>query len=98
MPKLLTEKQRKVELASLFLTGWSLLDCRDAITKEYKFRSFIYAFGWMSSIAIVAEKMNHHPEWSNVYSNVNVILTTHSENGLTELDLDLARKMDALKS
>ena len=52
----------------------------------------------MSSIAIVAEKMNHHPEWSNVYSNVNVILTTHSENGLTELDLDLARKMDALKS
>ena len=98
MPKLLTEKQRKVELASLFLTGWSLLDGRDAITKEYKFRSFIYAFGWMSSIAIVAEKMNHHPEWSIVYSNVNVILTTHSENGLTELDLDLARKMDALKS
>ena len=98
MPTLLTEKQRKVELASLFLTGWSLLDSRDAITKEYKFRSFIYAFGWMSSIAIVAEKMNHHPEWSNVYSNVNVILTTHSENGLTELDLDLARKMDALKS
>ena len=71
--------------------GWSLVDGRDAIEKEFKFKGFVTAMGWMTSCAIVAEKLNHHPEWSNVYNRVTVVLTTHSEDGLTELDVKLAK-------
>jgi 4a-hydroxytetrahydrobiopterin dehydratase len=94
MPKLLTTEEREKDLEGLFSQGWQLTIGRDAITKEYKFKSFARAFGWMSAVAILAEKMDHHPEWSNVYNRVTVTLTTHSAGGLTELDVALAQKMD----
>jgi len=83
-------------LTELAATGWRHDPARDAIEKTYIFRNFIDAFGFMTRAAIWAEKWNHHPEWSNVYKTVNVVLTTHDAEGLSELDLKLARKMDAL--
>jgi 4a-hydroxytetrahydrobiopterin dehydratase len=82
--------------AELLAAGWSLVEGRDALAKSFKFRSFVEAFGWMTKVALVAEKLNHHPEWSNVYGRVEVVLTTHDSGGLSELDLKLARKMDAM--
>ena len=66
----------------------------DAITRTFKFKGFIGAFGWMTQIAIWAEKLKHHPEWFNVYNRVDVRLTTHDANGLSELDFKLAHKMN----
>lgn len=83
-------------LDPLLGTGWSLVDGRDAITKSFVFGDFIEAFGWMSRAALIAEKMNHHPEWSNVYKTVDVTLTTHDAGGLSDLDVALAGKLDAL--
>lgn len=76
------------------LAGWALRDDHMAITRTFKFRSFSEAFGFMTECALVAERMNHHPEWFNVYSRVEVVLTTHDVSGLTALDLKLARAMD----
>lgn len=76
------------------LPGWSLEN--EKLRREFKFANFAEAFGFMTSAAIEAEKMDHHPEWFNVYSKVVVDLTTHSAGGITELDLDLARKMNKL--
>lgn len=95
MAEKLNKVARKEALDGLSQSGWSLVDGRDAIQKRFKFKSFVRAFGWMSSVAIAAEKMNHHPEWSNVYATVDVVLTTHDAGGLTDLDVTLARKMDA---
>jgi 4a-hydroxytetrahydrobiopterin dehydratase len=64
--------------------------------KTFVFKNFVEAFGWMTSVAIVAEKLNHHPEWFNVYKTVKVTLTTHDTGGLSDLDLKLAKRMDAL--
>ena len=86
---------RDAALAELTENGWSLQDDRDAVRKVYKFGGFAEAFGWMTKVAIEADKMDHHPEWFNVYNRVEVILTTHNALGLTGLDLTLARKMDA---
>lgn len=86
---------RKV-LLPLLATGWEEVKDRDAIRKVFLFRNFVEAFGFMSKAAIWAEKMNHHPEWSNVYRTVTVLLTTHDVDGLTALDVQLARKMDEL--
>lgn len=69
----------------------------DAIKKTFVFKSFIRAFGWMSQIAIWAEKLKHHPEWFNVYNKVEVRLTTHDVDGLSELDFALAEKMEKFK-
>ena len=78
------------------LTGWSAVDGdRDAITKTFKFKDFNAAFGWMTRMALAAEKLDHHPEWFNVYNRVEVVLTTHDADGVTELDLALATLMDA---
>ena len=77
-------------------TGWTYCDDRDAIRKSFVFENFVEAFGWMTKAAIWAEKWNHHPEWSNVYNRVDVLLTTHDVNGLSALDAKLARKMDKL--
>tara|TARA_B100000768_G_scaffold5363_1_gene6429 strand:- start:390 stop:689 length:300 start_codon:yes stop_codon:yes gene_type:complete len=98
MPAILTQTERNDELSVLLKSGWEMVENRDAIYKKFKFKSFIRAFGWMSSIAIIAEKIDHHPEWSNVYNTVEVTLTTHSANGLTKLDLALAKKMDIQKN
>jgi len=76
------------------LEGWSLDD--EKLYREFRFENFITAFGFMSSAAIEAEKMNHHPEWFNVYSKVRVHLITHDAGGITELDFQLAKKMNKL--
>ena len=73
---------------------WAIIDSK--LTKTFKFKSFIRAFGWMSQIAIWAEKLNHHPEWFNVYNKVEVQLTTHDADGISELDFKLAAKMELL--
>ena len=77
-------------------TGWAAVDGRDAIMKQFVFKDFVEAFGWMTRAAILAEGMNHHPEWSNVYKTVHVVLTTHDVDGVSELDVILAAKLDAL--
>ena len=79
------------------LDGWSEDEGRDAISKSFTFADFNEAFGWMTRAALVAEKMDHHPEWFNVWNRVDVTLSTHSAGGLTDLDIRLAKKMDAIK-
>jgi len=76
------------------LAGWALKDGK--LHREYKFKDFVEAFGFMASAALEAEKMNHHPEWFNVWCHVKVDLNTHDAGGITQLDFDLARKMEAL--
>ncbi len=83
-------------LEPLMATGWSMVDGREAIAKTFEFANFVEAFGWMSKVALAAEKLDHHPEWSNVYKTVEVTLTTHDAGGLSELDVKLAKRMDAL--
>jgi 4a-hydroxytetrahydrobiopterin dehydratase len=78
------------------LKGWAPVDGRDAIAKSFVFKDFNQAFGFMTRAALVAEKMDHHPEWSNVYRTVDVTLSTHDAGGLTELDVRLAQAMDAI--
>ena len=78
------------------LEGWQKVDGREAISKSFRFKDFNAAFGFMTRTALHAEKLDHHPEWFNVYNRVDVTLSTHSENGITELDIKLARKMNAI--
>jgi len=77
------------------LSNWSTVDGRDAITRSFRFASFSAAFGWMTRVALAAEALDHHPEWFNVYNRVDVTLATHDAGGVTELDVRLARVMDA---
>ncbi len=90
----LTETERHEMLAGL--TGWTLVEGRDAIRKRFVFADFVSAFGWMAKVALVAEKHDHHPEWFNVYKTVEVTLSTHDAGGLTRLDVTLAQEMDRL--
>jgi 4a-hydroxytetrahydrobiopterin dehydratase len=76
------------------LPDWMISDDNSAITRKFRFKTFSEAFGFMARVALEAEKTDHHPEWSNVYNRVDVLLTTHSAKGLTELDLHLAEFMD----
>ena len=85
---------RTEALTALAESGWAEVEDRDAISKTFKFRNFIEAWGWMTRMALVAEKLNHHPEWFNVYNRVEVTLTTHDVDGLSLLDVELARRMD----
>jgi 4a-hydroxytetrahydrobiopterin dehydratase len=78
------------------LTGWNDVQGRDAITKTFTFKDFNAAFGFMTRAALVAEKLDHHPEWFNVYKTVTVTLSTHDAGGLTGLDVKLAKAMDGL--
>ena len=96
MTEKLTPETRSVALDPLMANGWTLVDGRDAISKTFVFANFIEAFGWMTKVAFWAEKLNHHPEWDNVYKTVNVVLTTHDVEGLSTLDVQLASRMDAL--
>jgi len=89
----LTGDERAAALAEL--DGWADVDGREAIQKTFQFKDFNEAFGWMSRVALVAEKADHHPEWSNVYRTVEVTLATHDAGGVTQKDIDLARAMDA---
>lgn len=76
------------------LSGWSAVDGRDAIRKVYTFKNFKRAFAFMTQVALKAEQMDHHPEWFNVYSKVDVTLATHDADGVTALDVELARFCD----
>lgn len=91
-PVKLSEAEIQAKLENL--PGWSLQDGK--LHRQFQFRSFVEAFGWMSSVALVAESMGHHPEWSNVYNRVRVDLTTHDAGGITELDFTLAQRMNEL--
>ena len=78
------------------LDGWKIVD--NQLSKEFKFKGFIQAFGFMTEVAMTAETMDHHPEWSNVYNRVIVNLSTHSEGGITILDKELAMKIDCINN
>jgi 4a-hydroxytetrahydrobiopterin dehydratase len=90
----LDEAARKTMPAQL--PGWRMADGRDAIQKTFQFKDFNAAFGFMARAALVAEKMDHHPEWFNVWNRVDVTLSTHDAGGLTELDVKLALAMDKI--
>ena len=96
MNKKLSEAEREQELNVCIQSGWTHVNDRDAIFKVFKFKSFIDAFSWMTAIGFWAEKLNHHPEWLNVYNRVEVTLTTHDVQGLSQLDIQLADKMDSV--
>lgn len=93
---LLTPDERKLLLPQLHSRSWDQVLSRDAIHKEFTFNSFTSAFGFMSRVAIEAELLNHHPEWSNVYNRVNITLSTHDSDGLSMLDIALATKIDLI--
>jgi len=93
MAEKLTGSARKTALAKL--NGWSEVKGRDAISRKFTFKDFNEAFGFMTRAALVAEKLDHHPEWFNVYDKVEVTLATHDADGVTALDVDLATFMDA---
>jgi 4a-hydroxytetrahydrobiopterin dehydratase len=94
MPEKLTGNARANALAKL--DGWSEVKGRDAITRQFMFKDFNEAFGFMARAALIAEKLDHHPEWFNVYNKVEVTLATHDAGGVTERDIKLAEAMDRL--
>lgn len=94
MTEKLSGEARKSALTRL--KGWREVAGRDAITRKFVFKDFNEAFGFMARAALVAEKLDHHPEWANVYKTVDVTLSTHDAGGLTELDIKLAESMDKL--
>ncbi len=96
MAQKLSETERTDSIKQLL--GWELLQGRDAITKSFKFKTFNQAFGFMTQVALIAEKLNHHPEWFNVYNRVDITLSTHDAGGLTELDIKLAEKINKVSS
>ncbi len=96
MAQKLTGEARKSAVTKL--SGWSDVPGRDAITKKFVFKDFNAAFGFMTRAALIAEKLDHHPEWFNVYKTVEITLSTHDAGGVTELDIKLAQEMDRLAS
>lgn len=96
MPKIvtLTDEQRTDALATI--PDWRLSDDASGISRSMRFADFVGAFGFMSKVALLAERADHHPEWSNVYNRVDIRLTTHDANGLSVRDISLAQEIDAL--
>ncbi|KAL1501504.1 hypothetical protein ABEB36_006814 [Hypothenemus hampei] len=92
----LTPEEREGDLKSLLNNGWTVQNNRDAIYKEFVFKNFNEAFGFMTRIALLADKMDHHPEWFNVYNKVQVTLSSHDINGLSRRDVKLAKFMDQI--
>ena len=92
------KKLSKIELNKKLkrLSGWKMVKGRNAIVKSFKFDSFLSAFNWMTAIAVYAEQKNHHPEWFNIYNNVEVTLSTHDVSGVTQLDIDMAKQMNLI--
>ncbi|MEZ5752393.1 MAG: 4a-hydroxytetrahydrobiopterin dehydratase [Paracoccaceae bacterium] len=95
-PLRLEGEARASALAELIALGWGHDPARDAITQTLRFADFNQAFGWMTRVAMIAEQLDHHPEWSNTYRTVTVTLTTHDAKGLTDLDLAMARRISGL--
>lgn len=93
-PTLLSAAERATALEQL--KGWSTVADRNAFTRSFKFATFSAAFGFMTRAALAAEQLDHHPEWFNVYNRVDVTLATHDAGGVTSLDVDLARAMNAI--
>ena len=87
----------EVQAALGQLDGWSAVEGREAICKVYRFADFNAAFAFMARVALLAEKLDHHPEWFNVYNRVEVTLATHDAGGVTDLDLQMARFMDEVR-
>jgi 4a-hydroxytetrahydrobiopterin dehydratase len=94
MVERLTEAARRAALGELH--DWNEVPGREAIARTLKFKDFGQAFGFMTRVALVAEKHDHHPEWRNVYNTVEVTLSTHDAGGVTQRDIDLARAIDAI--
>jgi len=94
-PKRLGAQTALLQLAEKGVIGWRPEPGRDAIARTFRFTDFNAAFGWMTRMALAAEKLDHHPEWSNVYNTVEVVLTTHDAEGVTALDVELAVLMSA---
>ena len=92
----MTDDERKAAMADL--DEWRAVEDRDAIEKTFQFANFNAAFGWMTRVALTAEKMDHHPEWFNVYKTVHVTLATHEAGGVTHRDIELAKVMDRFAS
>jgi 4a-hydroxytetrahydrobiopterin dehydratase len=92
----LTAEERATALREL--TGWKEVEGRDAIQRSFTFKNFNEAWGFMNRVALMAEKADHHPEWFNVYNRVDILLTTHDCNGLSERDVKLAKGIDKLVS
>ncbi|KAK2583674.1 hypothetical protein KPH14_009604 [Odynerus spinipes] len=90
----LTQEERDQHLSLLLTNGWTVQTERDAIYKEFVFKNFNQAFGFMTRVALQAEKMDHHPEWFNVYNKVNITLSSHDVNGLSQRDIKLATFID----
>ncbi|MCB1389246.1 MAG: 4a-hydroxytetrahydrobiopterin dehydratase [Rhodobacteraceae bacterium] len=95
-PEVLAGDERAAVLAELVAAGWTHDPATDRIAKTYRFGDFSAAWGWMSRVALVAETLDHHPDWSNSWNRVEVSMTTHDRKGLTGLDVKLARAMDRL--
>jgi 4a-hydroxytetrahydrobiopterin dehydratase len=93
VPKLTPEER---EAALTGLDRWSLDEARDGIGRSFRFRDFSEAFAFMTRVALAAEQADHHPEWSNVWNRVDILLTTHSAGGLTSKDIELAKRIDAI--
>ena len=93
--ELFQNEKDNYRLKKLIGRDWLFSSNMKELKKELKFKNFVHAFGFMSKVALMAEKMNHHPEWKNVYNKVEITLSTHDKGGLTSLDLDLAEIIDA---
>ena len=89
-------RAKRAALAELACSGWGVVEGRDAIQKTYQFDDFVGAFGWMTKVGLIAEKMDHHPEWFNVYNQVLVTLTTHDAGGVSSLDIQMAKYIDSI--
>ena len=94
MIEALNEEERADALDAL--PDWDYDEARDAITRTLQFGEFAEAFGFMARVALVAEKRDHHPEWTNVWNRVDILLTTHDAGGLSERDIELAQAIDAM--
>ncbi len=92
----LDQSDRDAQLQPLLTSGWAMVEGRDAIKRDFKFADFNEAFGFMTRIALKADKMDHHPEWFNVYNNVSITLSTHDCQGLSSRDITLATFIDSI--
>merc|ERR1712002_652031 len=92
----LTEEERSSQLAPLLSKGWTMVEGRDAIYKEFLFKDFNQAFGFMTRVALKADKVDHHPEWFNVYNKVQITLATHDCGGLSVRDVNMATFIETL--
>ena len=94
MKEKFSSSEVKIKFSHLISKGWEFSEDKIYLQKTFQFNSFIDAFSWMGRIAFIAEKLNHHPNWSNVYNRVDISLSTHDAGGVTNLDLDMAKEMN----